>query len=86
MCKVSKARHRKHERVRVVPYWNKLSEEIVTAIQYIRGDIQISTGRTMAVPLPRSSPLTRPPLLPPEYVPPCRIPPYARSVIILGSL
>ncbi len=86
MCRVAKTRRRKHERVRVVPYWNKLPEEIVTALQYIRGDIQVSTGRTTAVPLPRSSPLTRPPILPPEYVPPCRIPPYARSVIILGSL
>ncbi len=51
-----------------------------------RGDIQISTGRTMAVPLPRSSPLVRPPILPPEIVPACRIPPYGISVIILGRL
>ncbi len=40
----------------------------------------------MAVPLPRGSPLTRPPILPPEFVPPCRISPYAISVIILGRL
>ncbi len=54
--------------------------------RYIRGDIQISTGRTTAVPLPRSYPLTRPPILPPIFVPPCRIPPYAIDVIILGRL
>ncbi len=54
--------------------------------RYIRGDIQVSTGRTMAVPLPRSSPLTRPLYSPPEFVPPCRIPPYAIGVIILGRL
>ncbi len=52
----------------------------------VRGDIQISTGRTMAVPLPRSPPLTRLPIFPPEFVPPSRIPPYAISVIILGRL
>ncbi len=51
--------------------------------RYIRGDIHISTGRTMAVPLPRSSPLTRLPILPPIFV---RIPPYAIGVIILGRL
>ncbi len=54
--------------------------------RYIRGDIQISTGRTMAVPLPGSSPLTRPPILSPIFVPPFRIPPYAIGVIILGRL
>ncbi len=55
--------------------------------RYIRGGIQISTGRTMTVPLPRSSPLIRPQILPhPEFVPPCRIPPYAISVIIIGRL
>ncbi len=53
---------------------------------YIREDIQVSTGRTMAVPLPRSSPLTSPPILPPEFVPPCHILPYAISVIILSRL
>ncbi len=53
---------------------------------YIRGDTQISTGRKMAVSLPRSSPQTRPPILPPIFVPPCRIPPYAIGVIILGRL
>ncbi len=40
--------------------------------RFIHGDIQVSTGCMMAVPLPRSSPLTRPPLLPPEFFPPCR--------------
>ncbi len=40
----------------------------------IRGDIQVATGCTVAVPLPRSSPLTHPPILPPEFIPPCRIP------------
>ncbi len=54
--------------------------------RYIRGDIQISTGRTMAVPLPRDSPLTLTPILPPEFVPPYRIPPYAIRVISLGRL
>ncbi len=54
--------------------------------RYIRGDIQISTGRTMAVPLPRSSPLIRPPILPPIFVPPCHIQPYVIDVIILGRL
>ncbi len=54
--------------------------------RYIRGDIKISTGRTMAVPLPRSSPLTRPPILPPIFVPPCQIRPYVIGVIILGRL
>ncbi len=29
----------------------------------------------LPVPLPRSSPLTHPPILPPEFVLPCRIPP-----------
>ncbi len=52
--------------------------------RYIRGDIQISTGHTMAVPLPRSSCLTRPTIHPPVFVPPCRIPAYAIRVIILG--
>ncbi len=41
----------------------------------IHGDIQVSTGCMIAVPLPRNSSLTRPPMLPPEFVPPCRIPP-----------
>ncbi len=54
--------------------------------RYIRGDIQISTGRTMAVPLPRSCPLTRPPILPPIFVPPCHIQPNVIDVIILGRL
>ncbi len=54
--------------------------------RYIRGDIQVSTGRTMAVPHPRNSPLTCPSILPPEFVPPCRISPYAISVTILGRL
>ncbi len=54
--------------------------------RYIRGDIQVSTGRTMAVPLSRSSPLTCPSILPPEFVPPSRISPYAISVTILGRL
>ncbi len=54
--------------------------------RYIRGDIQISTGRTMAVPLPRSSPLTRPPILPLIFVPPCHIQPYVTDVIILDRL
>ncbi len=52
----------------------------------IRGDIQISSECTMAVPLPRGSPLTRPPILPPKFGPSCRIPPYAISVIILDRL
>ncbi len=52
--------------------------------RYIRGDIQISTGRTMAVSLPTSSPLTRPPILPPIFVPPCHIQPYVIDVIMLG--
>ncbi len=43
--------------------------------RFVRGDIRVSTGRAMVVPLPRSSPLTRPPIIPPEFVPPCRIPP-----------
>ncbi len=51
--------------------------------RYIRGDIQISTGRTV---VPRSSPLTRPPILPPIFVPPCHIQPYVIDVIILGRL
>ncbi len=54
--------------------------------RYIRGDVQISTGRTMAVPLPRSSPLTRPPKPPPLKVPPGHIQPSAIGVIILGRL
>ncbi len=54
--------------------------------RYIHGDIQVSTGRTMAVPLPGSSPLARPLILPPEFVSPCRIPLYSISVIILGRL
>ncbi len=58
----------------------------VYCYRYIRGDLQISIGRTMAVPFHRSSPLTRPRILPPEFVPPCRIPPYAISVIILCRL
>ncbi len=53
---------------------------------YIRGDIQISTERTMAVPLPRRFPLTRPPILPPIFIAPCHIQPYAIGVIILGRL
>ncbi len=40
----------------------------------IRGDIQVATECTVAVPLPRSSPLTHPPIFHPEFVPPCRIP------------
>ncbi len=43
--------------------------------RFIRGGIQVVTGCTVAVPLPRSSPLTRPTILPPELVPSCRIPP-----------
>ncbi len=43
---------------------------------FIRGDIQVASGCTMAVPLPRNHPLTRPPISPPELVPPCRIPPF----------
>ncbi len=50
------------------------------------GDIQISTGRTMAVPLPRSSPVTRPPILPPIFVPPCYIQPYVIDVVIVDRL
>ncbi len=42
---------------------------------FIRGDIQVAVGCTVAVPLPRSSPLTRPPIPAPELVPPCRIRP-----------
>ncbi len=38
--------------------------------RFIREDIQVATGCTVAVPLPRSSPLTRPPILPPDFVPP----------------
>ncbi len=41
----------------------------------IREDFCVSSCQTMAVPLPRSSPLTRPSTLPPEFVPPCRVPP-----------
>ncbi len=41
----------------------------------IRGGIQVATGCTVAVPLLRSSPLTRLPILPPEFVPSGRIPP-----------
>ncbi len=49
-----KTRRRQHAfSVRVVPYWN--------IIRFIRGDIQVSTGCTIAVPLPSSSSLTRPP-------------------------
>ncbi len=40
-----------------------------------RGDIHVATECTVAVPLPKSPPLTRPPATPPELVPPCRIPP-----------
>ncbi len=55
--------------------------------RFIRGDIQVATGRTMAVPLPRSSPLTRPPISSQEFAPPCRnSPPYAITVINLGCL
>ncbi len=39
----------------------------------IRGDIQVATGCTVAVPLPRSS-LARLPILPPELILPCLIP------------
>ncbi len=52
--------------------------------RYIRGDIQLSMGRTMAVPFPRSSPLTRPPTRPPIFVPPYHIQPYVIGVIIFG--
>ncbi len=38
--------------------------------RFIGGDIQVATERTVAVPLPRSSPLIHPPILPPELVPP----------------
>ncbi len=41
--------------------------------RYIHGDIQVATGCTVAVSLPRSSHLTLPPILLPEFVPPCRI-------------
>ncbi len=44
-CKTRRLQHAFS--VRVVPYWIKL-------------DIQVAAGRTMEVPLPRSSPLTRP--------------------------
>ncbi len=40
----------------------------------------------MAVPLPRSSPLTRPPIPPPKFVTPCCIHPYAITIIILVRL
>ncbi len=43
--------------------------------RHIRGDIQVSAGRKMVVPLPRSSPVTRPQILRSEFFPPCRIPP-----------
>ncbi len=66
---------------RVVPYGNRLPE-----------DIQVSTGCTVAVPLPRSSPLIRPPIIPCEVVPPCRSPPlcyycnYSWSSIVIFTL
>ncbi len=46
-------------------FWSNLPEE-----RFIRGDIQVATGCTMAVPLPRSPPLTRQPTSPPKLVPP----------------
>ncbi len=51
--------------------------------RFIRGDIQVATGDTMAVPLPRSPHLTRRPISPPELVPPL---PNAIFVINLGRL
>ncbi len=79
-----KTRRRQHAfSVRVVPYWNKLPEDIVTAISVETFKFRLDA---LAVPLPRSSPLTRHPILPPIFVPPCRIPPYAIGVIILGRL
>ncbi len=41
--------------------------------RFIRGDIQVATECTVAVRLPRSSPLTRPRIFPPDFVPPCCI-------------
>ncbi len=63
-----------------------ITEASLYCDRYIRGDIQISTGRTMTVPLPRGSPLTLPPILPPIFVPPCHIQPYVIDVIIFGRL
>ncbi len=61
-----KTRRRQHAfSVRVVPYWNKLPEGIVTATSV---ETLKSRQITMAAPLPRSSPLTRPPNSPPPYV------------------
>ncbi len=77
-----KTRRRQHAfSGRVVPYWNRLAE-----------DIQVATGCTVAVPLPRSSPLIRPPIIPPEFVPICRFPPlcyycnYSWSSIVIFTL
>ncbi len=85
-----KTRRRQHTfSVRVVPYWNKLWGNCE---RFVRGDIQVSTGCTMAVPLPRSSSLTRSPILPPEFVPSCRIPPlcnycnYSWSSIVVFTV
>ncbi len=49
-----------------------------------KGEIQVATGSTVAVPLSRSSSLTRPPILSSEFVPSCRTRPYAFTVTILG--
>ncbi len=42
---------------------------------FIGGDIQATAGRTIAVPLPRRSPLTCQTIFAPEHLPPSRIPP-----------
>ncbi len=52
----------------------------------IHADIQVTTGRTVAVPLPKGSPLTCPPILPPELVNRITSHPYVITVIKLIKL
>ncbi len=52
--------------------------------RFIREDIQVATGCTVAVPLPKSSPLTRPRYSLPNLSHIVVSRPYAIIVIILG--
>ncbi len=71
-----KTRRRQHAfSVRVVPYWNKLPEEIVTATFVETCKFRLDAQ------CPSSQKFPSNPILPPEFVPP-----YAISVIILGRL
>ncbi len=80
-CKTCRRQHAFS--VRVVPYWNKLPEDIVTATSVetfkFRLDAQWQS-------LFQKLPSNPPPIFPPIFVPLGRIPPYAIGVIILGRL